>query len=798
MYKNYFKIALRNITRHKAYSAINIFGLAFGLAAFCMIVLYIADELSYDRYNTNADRICRVVQHARWAENDLHEAPTSAPFAPALKAAFPQVQEATRILTEGGGTINFKDKNLKVDDIFFADKNIFQVFSFPFLYGNPTTALAEPQTIVIDEGLAIKLFGDAQKALNETVYFENNFPNKITGVIKTIPKNSHFHFSAMRSLPSDFTGGWQNFNVYTYLLLKKATDYKTLESKLPQFAANTIQKLMKVDDYKMELQPLTSIHLYSDLQFEIGPNGSINRVYMFMAIAALILIIAIINYITLSTARSAVRIKEVGVRKVIGSGKFQLAGMFITESVLITIISACIGLIIIQTALPLFNQLTQKELSIWRFGKINSLVLLTGFSILTGIISGIYPSLFLSRFKTMPALKGQTGNFNTNNLFRKSLVVFQFVITVVMIAGSLIIYRQLQFASHKDLGFNKNQVLTFHIDDHAVRNETAALKSQLLLNPSIEAVAVAGNPIGNNDLGGLGYNFETLQGDFSTSTTMAQELMVDADYIPAMEIKMLAGRNFSEAIQSDKYGAAMINETLQKKLGWVNPIGKRMKFRIDEDGTMGERTVVGVVKDFHTYSLQHKVEPLVMVMPPAPSMGDNMYVKIAKGKIAEGLAYLDKIYARFDKANNPAYHFLNANFSKQYGAEENQGRIALVFTLLAVLIACLGLFGLATFTAEQRTKEIGIRKVLGASVSSIMQMLSSEFIKLVLIAAAIALPIAWLIINKWLEDFAYHIKLSWWMLAAPGMLALLIALLTVSFQAIKAAVANPVKSLRTE
>ncbi|MEP7109989.1 MAG: ABC transporter permease [Ferruginibacter sp.] len=798
MFKNYFKIAFRNIARHKAYAAINIFGLALGLAAFWMIVLYIADELSYDRYNTKANRICRVVQHARWAENDLHEAPTSAPFAPALKESFPEIEQATRILTEGDGIISYKEKTLKVDNIFFADKNIFQVFTFPFLFGDPSSALVAPQGIVIDESLAIKLFGDAQKALNETIYFQNNFPNKITGIIKDIPKNSHLQFSALRSLPAGYSGGWQNFNVYTYLLLKEGTGYKTLETKLPQFAARTIQKLMKIDDYKMELQPLTSIHLYSGLQFEISPNGSISRVYMFMAIAALILIIAIINYINLSTARSTSRMREVGVRKVVGSGKRQLAAMFIAESVLVTLIAACVGVIIMQLTLPLFNQLTEKQLSVWRFGMTTTLLLLAGFSIITGIISGIYPSFFLSRFKTIPALKGQMGNLSANILFRKSLVVFQFVITVVMIAGSLIVYSQLQFALHKDLGFNKDQVLTFHIDDYNVRNHTDALKSQLLQDPSIEAVAVAGNPIGNNDLGGLGYYFQTQQGDFSTSTIVAQELMADDGYIPAMEIKMLSGRNFSEKIQSDKYGAALINETLLQKLGWTNPVGKKMKFSIDDSGTMAERTVIGVVKDFHTYSLQHLVEPLVMVMPPAPSMGDNLYVRIAKGKINEGLAYIDKVYRRFDKTSPVEYHFLDKNFAKQYTTEGKQGRIALVFTVLAVLIACLGLFGLATFTAEQRIKEIGIRKVLGASIVSIVQMLSAEFLKLVLVAACIALPVAGWVMNRWLQDFAYRVNIGWRIFLLAGTAALLIALLTVSFQAIKAAIANPVKSLRTE
>ncbi|MEO6548742.1 MAG: ABC transporter permease [Ferruginibacter sp.] len=797
MLKNYFKIAIRNLSRHKAYAAINILGLAFGLAAFWMIALYIADELSYDRFNVNADRICRVVQHARWGENDMHEAPTSAPFAPAIKAAFPEVQEATRILTEGGGIINHGDKHLTTNDIYFADKNIFAVFTFPFLHGNPATALSAPQSIVINESLAVKLFGDAQKALNETIYFENSFPNKITGIIKDVPQNSHLQFSAIRSMPEGYTSDWQNFEVYTYLLLKKGTGFKSLEAKLPNFAATTIQKIMKVDDYTMELQPLTSIHLHSNLQFEISQGGSMSRVYLFIGIAALILIIAIINYINLSTARSSLRLREIGVRKVVGSAKKQLAAMFITESVFVAFVAACIGILLMQITMPVFNQLVQKQLSIWQFGNLFTIFFLAAFTLFIGIISGIYPSFFLSGFKTIPALKGQMGNLTANILFRRSLVVFQFVITVVMISGSIVVYNQLQFALHKDLGFNKDQVLTFHINDREVRNHTDALKQQLLQNAAIQAVAIAGNPIGNNNLGGLGYNFQKEDGSFSTTSTMAQELMVDADYVPTMELKLLNGRNFSSSIQSDQYGSALINETLVKKLGWSDPIGKKLKFPIDRN-TVGERTVVGVVKDFHTYSLQHLVEPLVMVMPPAASMGDNLYVKVAKGRVKEGLAQIDKVYRNFDKTNPVEYSFLDENFAKQYSAEEKQGQVALVFTVLAMLIACLGLFGLATFTAQQRTKEIGIRKVLGASVAGIVKMLSGDFLKLVLVAACIAVPIAWFAMSKWLQNFAYHININWTPFAIAGTVAMLIALITVSFQAIKAAFANPVSSLRSE
>ena len=797
MIKNYFRTALRNLQRHKGYAAINIFGLACGLAAFWMIALYVADELSYDRYNLNARRIARVVQHARWNDNEMNEAPTSAPFAPALKSYFPEIQEATRIVTEGGGMITYNGKTINAGDIFFADSNVFDVFTWPFLYGDPKTALTSPQSIVLTQGLAVKLFGGAEKALSQTIYFENNFPNQVTGVIKDIPQNSHLQFSALRSLPSNYNGGWQNFNLYTYLLFKPGSSRKNIESQLPQFAAETIQKFMRINDYRIELQPLTAIHLHSNLEYEISANGSISRIYMFMAIAALILFIAVINYINLSTARATSRIREVGVRKTIGSGRRHLVGMFIAESVLITLFAATIAICLVYFVFPFFNELTGKTLSIWRFGSSVTLLFLGGFALLTGVVCGIYPALFLSRFKTIPALRGQMGNLSANILFRKSLVIFQFTVTIIMIVGSLVIYRQLQYALHKDLGFNKEQVLTFHLHGQEVRTKAEALKAKLLEHASIEAVAVAGNPIGNNDIGGMGYNFETNEGGFSTASTMAEELMIDAAFIPAMDIRIVEGRNFFAGEESDKYGAALVNETLVKKLGWKDPIGKRMKFRL-EDSTILQRQVVGVVKDFHTYSLQHKVAPMVMVMPPEASMGDNVYVRIAKGKIREGVAYLNAVYRQFDKTNPVEYHFLNENFARQYAAEEKQGQIAFVFALLAVVIACLGLFGLARFTAEQRTKEIGIRKVLGASVSNIMQMLSAGFLKLVVIAVLIAFPIAWYVMNHWLQDFAYRIAMGWGVFVLAALMALLIAFATISTQAVKAALSNPVKSLRSE
>ncbi|MBE7169252.1 MAG: ABC transporter permease [Williamsia sp.] len=798
MITNYLKTAWRNLLRNKLYTTINIGGLALALAACWMIMLFVFDEFSYDRYNEHADRIVRVVQHTRWNGNDLHQAPVSAPFAPALKAAFPEIEDAVRIDAEGGGTITAGEKKIKQGDMIVADKSLLKIFSYQFLAGDQETALSKPQSIVVTKTLAEKLFGSADKAINQTIYLDENYPNTITAVIDDIPVNSHLRFSAVRSFNEGYTEGWQNFHIYTYLLLKKGVQRSELEKKLPQFAAQTIQAMMHIKDYRLELQPLTSIHLYSNLGYELGANGSISRVWGFMAIAVLILVIAIINYMNLSTARSSTRVREVGIRKVVGSGRRHIAGMMIMEALLITGIAALLAVLLSRLCMPWFNELTGKDLSVWRFGFLTTVLVLLLFSGATGVVSGLYPSFFLSAFKTIPALKGQMGNIHASVLFRKTLVVFQFVITVLMISCSAVIYRQLQFALHQDLGFNKEQVLTFHINDRAVREKIPHIKTTLLESPLIEGVAAAGNPIGNNDLGGLGYRFETAAGDFSAPTTVAQELMVDEDYLSTMEIRLLAGRNFSASMPTDQYGAALINETLQNKLGWKNALGKRMQFAIDDSGHTAERTIIGVIKDFHTYSLQHTVEPLVMVLPPVVSMKDNLYVKVGKGKEKEALAYLNQVYKQYDASGTTEYNFLDQNFARQYAAEEKQGRIAAVFTFLAILVACLGLFGLTTFAASQRAKEIGIRKVLGASVFSIVQLFSRDFLRLVGIATLIAVPVAWFLMHRWLQDFAYRTTMPWWIFGLAGLTVGMIALLTLSFQAVKSATANPVKSLKGE
>ena len=795
MLRNYLKIALRNLWKNRLFSFLNIIGMGVGMAAVVLMGLYIAHELSYDRFHTNADRIVRVVHYAQWSGGNMKLAPTSAPFAAALKNDYPDIEKTVRISTEGGGLITYRDKKIEADDIFFTDKSVFDVFTFPFLYGNPATALARPESIVLTKTLAGKLFGDAAKAIGQPIEFSNHFINTVTGVIADVPTNSHLQFSALRSLPANYTDGWQNFSLYTYLLLNKGSDYKTLEAKLPGFYTKYLKKEMGELTYRMELQPLTSIHLNSHLDYEISPNGDAKTVSIFAIIATLVLFIAGINYVNLYTARAITRTREVGVRKAIGSRRGQLIGQFMTEALLMALLAGLFATVLANALLPWFNELAGRSLSLTYYGPVTTAGLGILFIGLLGVGSGLYPALVLSGFRPVMALKGQMGRQLGKVQLRQGLVIFQFASAVALIACSAMIYRQMQYVQDKDLGFNKDQVLTFHLANNESRQQVTALKAELTKSPLIEAASAATNPIGNNNIGTNGLFFEQ-NGIMPTTTQVVQKFSVDSDFLNTMEIKLVKGRNFSESFPSDAMGAVLVNEALVKKMGWQNPLGKRVKYILGKDET-AEARVVGVVADFHTYSLQHKIEPLVLQMP-APAEKDNLYVRIRPEKTTEALAYIRQVYHQFDASATPTIHFLDQNFSQQYQAEQKQGSILLSFTILAVLIACLGLFGLAAFAAEARTKEIGVRKVLGASIGSVVALLSKDFLKLVLVAIAIGLPLAWYLTGQWLQNFAYHVDIDWWVFAGAGLLAVGIALLTVSFQSVKAALMNPVKSLRSE
>lgn len=793
MIRNYINFAWRNLLKHKVYSAINIIGLSLSLTAFWFIALFVVDELSFDSYHKKGDRIYRVVSHGKWDDGSFDITGTSAPVASALKKEFPEVEQTARLNPEGGGVISYIEKKIQKDDIYFADSSFFDIFSHKFLAGNPKTALTKPQSIVITKTLAETLFGNTDEALNKTINFDQNFPNLVTGVIDDVPANSHFRFSAIRSFSEGYSGYLGDFSLYTYILLKPNADAAKLRSKLPAFAGKYLYEVMKEIKYHMELQPLLSIHLHSNLSYELGENRNIKYIYVLSIVGMLILFIAFINYINITTARASLRLREVAVRKIVGADRKSLIRLFLSESVITTLIAASISVLLMFLVMPYFNILTGKSLEILRFGLPLTTTILLLFSILCGIIGGLYPALFLSGFKTIPSLKNQLGNLHGQILFRRSLLVFQFTITVIMIAVSLIIYNQLNYVSKKDLGFNKNQVLTFHLNDQKLREKTDALRTALLENPEVKNVASAGNPIGNNNIGQLDYSVE-INGVMNFDTpNLGYGLLVDEDFIPTMEIKMLQGRNFMKNIPTDSSQAVIVNEALVKKTGLKSPVGKKIQTNL-----VSGKVIIGVIKDFHIYSLQHKIEPMVLELPAEAKNKDNIYVRIGNRNVSQTLKFIEQTFKSFDNESPFVYDFLDHSFARQYAAEQKQGQLLISFTILTICIACLGLFGLITFTSQQRVKEIGVRKVLGASTMNLVNLLSADLIRLVIISIFIAVPIAWFVMNKWLEDFAYRINIDWQVFLLSGFVAVTIAFATVSFQAIKAAIANPVKSLRTE
>ena len=797
MLKNYFKTAWRNLTRQKVFSFINISGLALSLTAVWLIALFVADELSYDRYHEKADRIYRLATHGKWGDQKFDITGTSGLAAGALKSDFPDVEDAVRMGPGAGGVIEYDNKKIKEDAVFYSDPSFFNIFTYHFLSGN-VHALEKPNSIVLTKTLAAKLFSDPISAIDKTVYIDKTAA-VVTGVIEDIPRNSHFSFHAFRALPAGYKGDWGGLDMFTYILLKKTANINQLRARMPAF----VTKYMMIDAVKgnniqftLELQPLTSIHLNSHLGYELGENRNVKYIYVLSIVGLLIFIIAFINYINITTARASVRLREVAVRKIIGSSQKNLVGLFLMESILTILSAACISMVLVAVVMPLFNGLAAKEFSIWQFGTIRTIVYMLGFAILAGLLGGWYPAFFLSRFKTIPALKNQLGNVKGQALFRKSLVMFQFVVTVIMITASLIIYLQLNYVLNTDLGFNKKQMLTFHLDSRAVRQKTAALRTALLQNPMVKAVASAGSPIGNNDIGMMDYSVEK-NGALDEHSNLAFGLTIDADFIPTMQIKLVEGRNFSKDIPSD-IGQVMVNETFVKRQGWASAMGRRISRGADSTGKIHYASIIGVVKDFHIYSLQHKIETLIMELPRKAEEQGDMYVRLDENHLAQSLAFVEQTFRKFDAASPFVSHFLDENFASQYRAEEKQGQVLFVFTILTIVIASLGLFGLITFTVGKRVKEIGIRKVLGASVGGMVSLLTGSLLKVVLLSMLVAIPVSWFMMNKWLQDFAYRIHLEWWMFMLAGIISLIIAMVTLGFQAIKAAIANPVKSLRTE
>jgi putative ABC transport system permease protein len=805
MFKNYFRIAFRSMMRNKSFSAINILGLSIGIAVCFIIMLFVQHELSYDRFNTNADNIYRIVFKANINGGKINEGNVMPPVAQALKNDYPEVKEATRLRTMGHPRIDLNGKVFTDASLALVDSNFFNVFTIPFIQGDAKTALLQPNCVVLSKSAAHQLFGN-EDPIGKLVRFKKEInvpPFIVTGVFDNIPSNSHFHFDMFGSLmsePDEKSNSWMSSNYFTYLVLQNGYDYKKLEAKFPgmveKYMGPQIQQSMglsltqfrtKGNELGFALQPLTSIHLHSNTISEFEPGGDIKYVYIFSAVALFMLLIACINFINLSTAGAGKRAKEVGVRKVMGSLKADLIKQFLLESVCITGVALIIASVFVQMALPVFNELSGKNLT-FSFS-IKPLAALTGLSIMVGLLAGLYPAFFLSSFKPIATLKGKFTTANKTYNVRSGLVVFQFFISVCLITGTIVVYEQMHFIQNKKIGYDKDQLLVLNNTWALGKNETV-FKNQLLNDPRVINATISGyKPAGSSF-----YNNSLAWPEGRDNELMRTlEYKIDEQYIPTLGMEMVTGRNFSTAMPTDSQ-AMIINETAAKAFGWGNDaVGKRV-VRENSDRGHVPYTVIGVVKDFHFRSLHEAITPLLMVLKPET----GLIVKIKTKDIAGLLGSMKQQWAAFNTEEPFSYTFMDELYNKTYLAEQKTGHTLNIFAALTILVACMGLFGLATYTAEQRTKEIGIRKVLGATAVQINFMLSKQFIKLVLIACILAFPLSYWAMHQWLQDFAYRIHLNGWIFMAAACISVLVALLTISFKSIKAALANPVAALRSE
>jgi putative ABC transport system permease protein len=803
MIKNYLKTAWRNIRKNKLFSFINILGLSLGIATCFIIMLYVQDELSYDRFNKNADNIARIVFNANINGGKINESVVMAPVAQTMKKDFPEVQDATRLQAMGASKVNVGDKVFKDDQFAFVDANFFSIFTLPMIEGDAKTALLQPNTVVITKSTAEKYFGK-EDVIGKTLGLNNNADfYKVTGVIEDIPVNSHFHFAMFGSIlgfDQAKSDSWMYGGFHTYLLLKPGTDLKKMEARFPamveKYMGPQIQQQMglslkqfrtKGNELGFSLQPLTDIHLNSYTTTELEAGGNATYVYIFAGVAIFMLIVACINFINLSTAGATKRAKEVGVRKVAGSGRFQLIKQFLSESILITLFALVIAFALVQLALPAFNNISGEHLSF----DTKPILAFIGLGLLVGIIAGIYPAFYLSSFKPIAVLKGKLTTNHKSFGLRSGLVVFQFIISVALIIGTIVVYQQMKYIQNKDLGYNKEQLITIP-NSYALGKNEQVFKQQMLQDPRIVNATMSWyKPAGpTNYNNALAYP----QGNDNLIVD-GVEYHVDEQYISTMGMHIVNGRDFSKDFATDSSGI-ILNETAAAALGWntISAIGKTVIRQNADKGSNVPYHVVGVVKNFNFKSLHEAVSPLYMTLYPE----GGLIFKIKTTDVAGLLATMKKQWSSYNTDEPFTYSFMDDLFNNTYSAEQKTGTILNIFSILTIFVASLGLFGLATYTAEQRTKEIGIRKVLGASVSQVTRMLSKEFLRLVFIASLIAFPVSWWAMNKWLQSFAYRINISWWVFAVAGFITIFIALITVSFQAVKAAIANPVKSLRTE
>lgn len=807
MFNNSLKIALRNFFKHKGFSFINIFGLAVGIACCLLIMLYVLDELSYDRYHEKAGRIYRVGLHAFLNNNPINAVVASSPLAQTLVNEYPEVEAATRARNFGFPVFRYQDKVFSEERVYWVDPSFSDVFTVRFIKGDPKTALVKPETIVLTRSMALKYFGN-EDPMGKALRADNRRDYLVTGIVEDVPRNTHLHYDFLASLatyPDSRSPVWVSNNYYTYVLFRPASSPKAFEAKLvglvkkyvgPQIQAAIGISLEKFfasgGQYSYFIQPLTDIHLRSHFDAEVEPNGDITYVYIFSIIALGILLVACFNFVNLSTARSANRAREVGVRKTLGSSRAQLVRRFLAEAFLMSFLAIVLALVSVQLLLPAFNNLTGKDVAIPYFKNIATIPLLLGLVFLTGFLAGIYPALFLASFDPVTVLKTEIPGSRRKSHLRNGLVVFQFAVSIFLIIGTLVVKRQMDYIQNRNLGFQKEQlVIVKKTDDLATG--LPAFKQELLNNASIVSATNTGNLIG----GGFGNSVYKIAGAAGEENHLIWNSFADADFVKTYRIEMAAGRFFEEGRQPDLQ-AVVLNEAAVRELGLTDPIGKPLVAPGPTPAQTQTFTIIGIMKNFNFESLHRSIRPLVVGLFRPNAAGRFVTVRIGSENIRETMAFLERTWKKFSSNQAFEYEFFDSYFARIYQAEQRTASIFLYFSVLAIIIASLGLFGLASFVTEQRTREIGIRKVFGASVSNVVTLLSKQFTLWVLLGNLFAWPVAYYFMKKWLQRFAYQAGISLWSFLAASLLVFVIALLTVSYQTVKAATANPANSLKYE
>ncbi|GAB3958751.1 ABC transporter permease [Spirosoma harenae] len=811
MLQNYLKIAYRNLVNNKSFSLINITGLALGIACSIILFLFILDELNFDAFNKKASQTYRLYVHSSINDEEASNAKTAPPAGPTLVQMLPEVLTQTRIGYFGVHDLRYKDKVFRENSIYTADSTYFDVFTLPFVHGNPANALKNPNSIVLTQTMARKYFGQENPTGKSFLVDETN-SYLITGVMKDFPDKSHFRCDfllSMSTYPQVNQQNWLQGNYSTYIVLKEGADPTRVERKMQQAVLDRLgpelekalgismqQFLANGNVFEYRMQPLLSIYLHAKRQYNIDPNtewgnariGDSVYVSIFSVVALFILLIAVINFVNLSTARSEKRAKEVGVRKAIGSSRLKLMGQFTTESLLLTGLSVIVALFLIQLMLPSFNQIAGRQLTLSLFTNAYTLPTLIAFTLIVGLLAGSYPAFFLSSFRPVEVLK--SGVQKRKSSLRSLLVITQFSISITLILGMIIIRNQLGYLQHKDLGFNKEHLLSIN-NGAALGDKLKPFKAELLKNPAILSVSNS-SLLFANGIPGSAYLAGKRSG---TDPVLSQYLDVDADFVKTFAVPIKAGRFFSNDRLADST-TVVINEAAVRAFNTNNPLDQELT-EVDVNGSKTYK-IIGVINDFNYESLHRQVRPLVFHFSPVRQATSILTVRIQPNATKHAIDYIEETWQRFEKTDHCHYSFLDERLARLYEAEQKTSIIATIFSALAIFIACLGLFGLAVFITEQRTKEIGIRKVLGASIAEILYLLSRQFIAWVAIAILIASPIAWYAMSRWLDNFAYRVEISWWVFVVAAFLAIGIAILTVSFQSLKAALMNPVKSLRAE